>query len=46
MKETNINRIEEIKRELFLMEFIDRWTANDKAHYNELVAELAELNYK
>ena len=46
MKETNINRIEEIKRELFLMEFIDRWTAKDKARYNELVTELAELNYK
>ena len=46
MKETRINRIEEIKHELFLMEFIDRWTAKDKARYNELVFELAELNEK
>ena len=46
MKETRINRMEEIKRELFLMEFIDRWTAADKARYNELVFELAELNEK
>ena len=46
MKENKINRIEEIKRELFLMEFIDRWTAKDKARYHELVTELAELNEK
>ena len=46
MKENKINRIEEIKRELFLMEFIDRWTAKDKARYNALVGELAELNEK
>ena len=36
-------RIEAIERELWLMEFIDRWRPADWARANELKKELAEL---
>ena len=42
MNERNA-RIEAIERELWLMEFADRWTAADWARRNELNRELNEL---
>lgn len=36
-------RIEQIERELWLMEFKDCWTAKDWAERNELNKELARL---
>jgi predicted DNA-binding transcriptional regulator len=36
-------RIEEIERELWLMEFADRWTLADWAHRAELQRELENL---
>ena len=36
-------RIEAIERELWLMEFIDRWRPADHAKYDELKKELQEL---
>lgn len=41
--EERIARIEAIERELWLMEFADRWTAADWARRAELQRELAEL---
>ena len=41
---TNIKeRIEVIERELYLMEYIDRWRAADYAREAELKKELREL---
>ena len=36
-------RIEQIERELWIMEFKDHWDARDWARRNELNAELAKL---
>ena len=36
-------RIEAIERELWLMEYKDRWTAKDWARREELNSELAQL---
>lgn len=42
MNETTM-RIEAIERELWLMEFADRWTTADWARRADLQRELAEL---
>jgi hypothetical protein len=40
---TNTERIEQIEKELWLMEFKDHWTAKDWAERDELNRQLAKL---
>ena len=40
---TKNERIEQIERELWLMEFKDHWTTKDWAERASLLAELAQL---
>ena len=40
---TTKERIEQIERQLWIMEFKDHWTAKDWAERNELNSELAKL---